>query len=103
LTQAEEEEVAAWVEDGADLARDGVVRFRRVDLRDRMAGRFGVYLHASSVSKLLHRLGYRASFQRGHCTRKPTLMRRRLLKFRRGTSSTRRPRRRQGDRDLVPR
>ena len=59
LTQAEEEEVAAWVEEGADLARDGVVRFRRVDLRDRIAGRFGVYLHASSVGKLLRRLGYR--------------------------------------------
>lgn len=59
LTQAEEEEVAAWVEEGADLARDGVVRFRRVDLRDRIAGQFGVYLHASSVGKLLRRLGYR--------------------------------------------
>ncbi len=44
---------------GADLAKDGVVRFRRVDLRDRIAGRFGVYLHERSVGKLLHKLGFR--------------------------------------------
>src|SRR5271168_47600 len=45
-----------------------------------------------------------AVFRRGHCTHKPTLMRRRFLKKirRTGTSSARRPRRRQGDRDLVP-
>lgn len=59
LTKAEQAEVAAWVEQGADLATDGVVRFRRVDLRDRVAGRFGVYLHERSVGKLLCRLGYR--------------------------------------------
>src|ERR1700722_18513426 len=59
LTQAEEEEVAAWVEEGADLAKDGVVRFRRVDLRDRIAGRFGVYLHERSVGKLLRKLDFR--------------------------------------------
>jgi transposase len=59
LTEAEQTEVAAWVEQGADLATDGVVRFRRVDLRDRVAGRFGVYLHERSVGRLLCRLGYR--------------------------------------------
>jgi putative transposase len=59
LTEAEQAQVAAWVEQGADLATDGVVRFRRVDLRDRVAGRFGVHLHERSVGKLLCRLGYR--------------------------------------------
>jgi transposase len=53
LSQIEQAEVAGWVEQGADLAKDGVVRFRRVDLRDRVAGRFGVYLHEGSVGRLL--------------------------------------------------
>ncbi len=59
LNKIEQAEVAGWVEQGADLAKDGVVRFRRVDLRDRVAGRFGVYLHEGSIGKLLRGLGYR--------------------------------------------
>ncbi len=59
LTAAERAEVAGWVEQGADLATDGVVRFRRVDLRDRIAANFAVYLHERSVGKLLGELGYR--------------------------------------------
>lgn len=59
LTDAERAELAGWVDEGADLARDGVVRFRRVDLRDRIAGRFGVHLHERSVGKLLRQLGFR--------------------------------------------
>jgi transposase len=59
LSLAEQAEVEAWVEQGADLAKDGVVRFRRVDLRDRIAGRFGVYLHERSVGKLLRKLDFR--------------------------------------------
>jgi hypothetical protein len=35
------------------------VRFRRIDLRDRIAGRFGVYLHERSVGKLLRKLDFR--------------------------------------------
>ena len=50
---------SSWVEEGADLARDGVVRFRRVDLRDRIAAEFGVSLHERSVGKLLRRLNFR--------------------------------------------
>jgi len=59
LTEAALAEVAGWVEQGADLASDGVVRFRRVDLRDRIAAKFAVYLHERSVGKLLKQLGYR--------------------------------------------
>ncbi len=59
LTAAELTEVAGWVEQGANLATDGVVRFRRVDLRDRIATKFAVYLHERSVGKLLKQLGYR--------------------------------------------
>ena len=50
---------SSWVEDGADLVRDGVARFRRVDLRDRIAAEFGVALHERSVGKLLRRLDFR--------------------------------------------
>jgi transposase len=36
-----------------------VVRFRRADLRDRIAAGFGVTLHERSVGKLLWRLDFR--------------------------------------------
>ena len=59
LSWVEQGKVASWVEEGADLARDGVVRFRRADLRDRIAAEFGVTLHERSVGKLLRRLDFR--------------------------------------------
>ncbi len=60
LTAAEEAQVVAeWVTAGPDLAQDGVVRWRCVDLRDKIAGRFGVHLHERSIGKLLHRLDFR--------------------------------------------
>jgi transposase len=59
LSWVEQGKVASWVEEGADLARDGVVRFRRVDLRNRIATEFGVTLHERSVGKLLRRLDFR--------------------------------------------
>ena len=59
LSWVEQGKLASWVEEGADLARDGVVRFRRVDLRDRIAAEFGVTLHERSVGKLLRRLDFR--------------------------------------------
>jgi transposase len=59
LMQAELGQLSAWVDEGADLARDGVVRLRRADLRDRVAGKFSVYLHERSIGKLLRHLAYR--------------------------------------------
>ena len=59
LTAEQRAELAALVEAGPDLARHGVVRWRRVDLRDELARRFGVELHERSVGKVLTRLGYR--------------------------------------------
>ena len=59
LSWVEQGRVARWVEEGATLAEDGVVRFRRVDLQKRIARAFGVELHERSVGKLLRRLGYR--------------------------------------------
>ena len=59
LSWVEQGKLASWVEEGANLARDGVVRFRRTDLRDRIAAEFGVTLHERSVGKLLRRLDFR--------------------------------------------
>jgi transposase len=59
LSWVEQGKLASWVEEGAELARDGVVRFRRADLRDRVAAEFGVELHERSVGKLLRRLDFR--------------------------------------------
>jgi transposase len=59
LTAEQEAKVVTWVENGPDLEKDGVVRWRRVDLRDRIEGRFGVVFHERSVGKLLRRLNFR--------------------------------------------
>ena len=58
LTGAQEAEVASWVRSGPDREADGIVRWRCVDLRDRIAERFDVTLHERSVGKLLARLGF---------------------------------------------
>jgi hypothetical protein len=47
------------IEAGPDPAVHGVVRWRRVDLRDELQRRFGVTLHERSVGKVLAKLGYR--------------------------------------------
>jgi transposase len=44
---------------GPDLARDGVVRWRRADLAQRIAERFGVALAERTVGTVLRRLGFR--------------------------------------------
>jgi hypothetical protein len=36
-----------------------VVRWRRIDLRERIAARFGVVFHERSIGKLLRRLNFR--------------------------------------------
>lgn len=59
LSSAQEAELERWVEIGPDLAKHGVVRWRRVDLRDLIEQRFGVCLHERTVGKLLHRLDFR--------------------------------------------
>ena len=52
-------EVARWVEDGPDLARDGVVRWRCRDLGARIEREFGVSFHERSIGKLLDKLRFR--------------------------------------------
>ena len=59
LTAEQTVELARLVEAGPDPACHGVVRWRRVDLRDELERRFGVVLHERSVGKVLAKLGYR--------------------------------------------
>jgi transposase len=58
LSEAQKAEVARWVEAGPDLAQDGVVRWRRVDLRARIEREFAVSLHERTVGKLLSALDF---------------------------------------------
>lgn len=60
LTAEQEAQVEAWVESGPDPAQHGgLVRWRRIDLRDLIAREFGVEFHERSVGKLLRRLDFR--------------------------------------------
>lgn len=59
LSPDQEAEVASWVRAGPTVETDGVVRWRRCDLADKIEQRFGVVLAERSVGKLLHRLGFR--------------------------------------------
>jgi transposase len=58
LTPGQEAELEAVVERGPDPDRDGVVRWRRVDLKALIEARFAVRLHERSVGKVLRRLGF---------------------------------------------
>jgi transposase len=58
LTDVQTREVARWVEVGPDLEKDGVVRWRCADLRDRIKAEFGVLLDERSVGKLLKKLDF---------------------------------------------
>ena len=66
LSPAQEAEVERWVATGPDPAEHGVVRWRRVDLRDLIERRFGARLHERTVGKLLHRLAFRLSVRPRH-------------------------------------
>ena len=50
-------ELKEMVIEGPDPEKDGVVRWRCVDLRAKIARRFSVGVHESSVGKWLHQLG----------------------------------------------
>jgi transposase len=59
LTPEQEAAVAELVRKGPDLAVDGVVRWRRVDLARVIKTRFDVTLAERSVGAMLRRLGFR--------------------------------------------
>lgn len=50
--------IAGLVEAGPDPDKDGVVRWRRIDLKKKIEVLFGVTLHERTVGKLLAELGY---------------------------------------------
>jgi transposase len=58
LSPAQMAELAAIVETGPDPATDGVVRWRRIDLRAVIAARFGIAVHERTVGKLLRKLDF---------------------------------------------
>src|SRR3954449_9574940 len=58
LTPAQEAARATAVDQSPDPDRDGVVRWRRVDLRALIEPRFAVPRHERSVGKVLRRLGF---------------------------------------------
>ena len=58
LSAAQLAEFAVVVEAGPDRAKDGVVRWRRVDLKRVIAERFGVAFRERYVGKLLKKLDF---------------------------------------------
>ena len=58
LSPEQEAEVAGWIRAGPDVEKDGVVRWRSVDIQARIACEWGVTLHERSVGKLMHRLRF---------------------------------------------
>jgi transposase len=59
LSEEQQAKVAEWVEQGPELERDGVVRWRCVDLQQRIEAEFDVQLHERTVGKLLRKLSFR--------------------------------------------
>ena len=59
LNAGQKAELAQIVRDGPDPAVDGVVRWRRIDLKRKIKARFGVVMHERTVGKQLAALGFR--------------------------------------------
>jgi transposase len=59
LSAEQRAKVVEWVEQGPEFERDGVVRWRCVDLQLRIAREFAVQLHERTVGKLLRQLSFR--------------------------------------------
>jgi transposase len=70
LTTEQEAEVARWVRQGPKLSEDGVVRWRLIDLAQKIEKQLGVRLAERSVGSLLRRLGFRRISVRPHHPRK---------------------------------
>ncbi len=58
LDNAQLDEPAALVETGPDPEKDGVVRWRRVDLKNVIKARSGVDYHERHVGQILHNPGF---------------------------------------------
>ena len=58
LSIEEKSVLSEWVQQGPDLAEDGVVRWRLCDLRDRILARFFVVMDDRSVGRILKTLTF---------------------------------------------
>jgi transposase len=58
LSIEEKAVLAGWVQQGPDLAQDGVVRWRLCDLRERLLARFFVVMDERSVGRILKTLTF---------------------------------------------
>lgn len=58
LSPEQRQVLAEIVDQGPDPDRDGLVRWRRIDLQELIRQRFGVHYHERHVSRLLHELGF---------------------------------------------
>lgn len=58
LTAEHKSKLKAIVEAGPDLEKDGVVRWRRVDLKRVVKERFGVEVDEDTIGRVLHALGF---------------------------------------------
>jgi transposase len=77
LSAEQIKEVEAWVEAGPDLTTEGVVRWRRIDLVERIKATFRITLNVRTVGRLLRALDFRRlSVRPQHLT--ATTRRRRL-------------------------
>ena len=72
------EQLAAFaeiVETGPDRAKDGVVRWRRIDLKRVVEQRFGVAYHVRTIGKLLKQIGFsHISARPRHPAQKPEVI-----------------------------
>ena len=59
LAPAQETELAALIEAGPEFERDGVVRWRCIDLQKLILARWNIAYHERTIGKLLRRLGFR--------------------------------------------
>ena len=72
LSPEQEREVAELVRSGPDLAKHGVVRWRRIDIARVIEQRYGIKLAERSVGDLLRRLGFRRISVRPRCPEQDT-------------------------------
>jgi len=59
LSGGQKQQLAEMVRAGPNPVADGVVRWRRIDLKRRIEERFGVIMHERTVGKQLASLGFR--------------------------------------------
>jgi transposase len=96
-------ELRVLVVKGPDPERDGVVRWRCVDLREQIVRRFSVELHERTVGKLLRRLGLTRLQPRPYHPKKDAAAQEIFKKTSPGSRSIAGLGRRQTDRDMVSR